>query len=229
MDRLPTLLLVEDDATSARFLSDVLGQLPAQVVVAGSIREALACAGREVRFAAWLVDANLPDGGGEELLGQLHARLGDTTPALALTADALPARHQRLRAAGFDAVLVKPLPAAELLAAVAPLLPSRARQSPRLWDEAQALRAAGGDARSVAALRQLFLAELPLQRRTITAAFTTGDHATLQSELHRLKASCGFVGASGLLEAVRGLSTAPGDADRLRAFEQACESSLAGD
>lgn len=229
MEPLPTLLLVEDDPTSARFLSDVLCGLPAQVVVAGSIHEAVACARRHGRFAAWLVDANLPDGKGEDLLEQLRALPGDATPALALTADALPARHRRLTDAGFDAVLVKPLPAAQLLAGVAALLPPQSPRHAPTWDEAQALRAAGGNANSVAALRQLFAAELPAQRREIAAAFNSGNGDALQSELHRLKASCGFVGAAALLEAVRSLSTSPDDAARLQAFDDACDSILADD
>ena len=78
--------------------------------------------------------------------------------------------------------------------------------SSSVWDESQALAAVGGKIESARALRELFLGELPGQVDSVRSAFAASDHAAVRDQLHRLKASCGFVGAHRLLSAVSRLS-----------------------
>ena len=130
--RLPCLLLVEDDPVSAAFLRDAAAALPARVVGAGTLAEAMAEAAA-TRFDLWLVDANLPDGRGESLLQALRAR-GDATPALAHTAAADAPMRERLLAAGFADVLCKPIGVPDLHAAVCAMLADLGR--PALPEEA---------------------------------------------------------------------------------------------
>ena len=66
-----------------------------------------------------------------------------------------------------------------------------------------------GSAAAAAALRSLFLAELPGQRDAVLAACDRNDAAALIAQLHRLRASCGFAGAARLATAVDGLREAP--------------------
>lgn len=201
----PRLLLLEDDPVSAAFLRQALAALPVEVTHAVSLAAArgLADAGQ----ALWLFDARLPDGHGSELLAELRQR-GLRVPALALTAEDQPAALERLRQSGFLRVLTKPLTAVALQRAVGEWLPRGAHA----WDDAMALAAVGGSRSAVDALRQLFLAELADQAQDISAALAQGEVARAQAQLHRLKASCGFVGASALLQAVQSLSHDPGDA-----------------
>lgn len=219
-DAPPLLLLVEDDPVSAAFLRDAAAALPAQVALAGSLAEARAACATQ-RFDLLLVDAHLPDGRGEDLLQALRES-GIATVALAHTADAGTEAHARLRAAGFADVLVKPLGVADLHAALRRHLPGDA--SP--WNDAAALAALGGQAAHVQALRGLFLGELPGQRARIAAAFAQGDGAGVRAELHRLAASCGFVGAARLGEAVQQLRTTALDAEALRALDAAIDQLL---
>ncbi len=58
-------------------------------------------------------------------------------------------------------------------------------------------------------------------------AFERGDVPQLQAQLHRLKASCGFVGAAALLARVRALSAWPDDAAALSDFEAEAQALLA--
>lgn len=223
---LPRLLLVEDDPVSAVFLHDAASTLPAWVVVAGSIADAIVAIG-EASFDLYLVDANLPDGRGETLLQQLRRR-GIEAPALAHTAAREAAVRERLLAAGFIDVLGKPLGVDELHEALRRhlgLAPSRGK-SPD-WDDAAALAALGGQQAHVDALRALFRKELPGQRQRIEAAAAAGDQATIRDELHRLAASCGFVGASRLAGAVGDLQAAPLDAHALQRFGFAADDLLA--
>lgn len=223
----PRLLLLEDEPTSRMFLTAALADLPVEVDVAGTIaegREMAACGGH----ALWLFDANLPDGTGRALLGELRAG-GLTTPAIAHTAATGEDERARLLAAGFSTVLVKPLSASAWRDAVQAALddhapapgapPARdlAADAP-LWDDEAAVAALAGNAANVAALRQLFLAELPAERDRILAAAHLGDEAGVRDALHRLRASCGFVGAVRLDAAGRALRDAPRCAARLRAF-----------
>lgn len=226
MNTPPRLLLVEDDAVSGAFLSAALEALPARVDLATHAAQASQLAGQH-RHALWLIDANLPDGSGETLLDALRAATPSAPDALALTADHLPERHAALRAAGFAAVLTKPIAGDALRNAVRARIAGTAThagdgEAEPIWDEARALAAAGGRRDTVDALRALFLAELPTQRDTVLRALTAGDDATARATLHQLKASCAFVGAARLLDAVRALHATPGDAIALAAFEREC-------
>lgn len=230
----PRLLLVEDDPVSLAFLRAALEGLPATVEVAASLAEAQAAAsGHDL----WLIDANLPDGSGADLLAQLRAA-SPATPALAHTADDSPGLARSLREAGFDGVVVKPIPAAELQAKVCAALglrPSIASRPMRdgdiaalpPWNDATALAAMNGNRDGVAQLRRLFLAELPGQRERIGNAVRSGDLDAARHELHRLKAGSGFVGALRVQAAASALNDAPGDAGLLDAFELACDRTCA--
>ncbi len=223
----PALLLVEDDAVSRAFLSQALEALPARVDAADCAAAALAFADAGAH-ALWLIDANLPDASGEALLERLRRR-DARTPALALTADMPPERVASLRAAGFRAVLGKPITMAALHEAVHAVLnavdPPTATPSGdgALWDDAQAAAALGGRADAIAALRKLFLAELPAQRDAVLAAIARGDHEAARNELHKLKAGCGFVGAATLADAARTLYADPGDPRAQSVFAQLVE------
>lgn len=244
---MPRILLVEDDPTTAEFLATAARALPATVDIVAT-RAAGRAQAANIAYALWLVDAHLPDGDGAGLLAELRG-MGLATPAVAHTASHDPRVHQGLNDAGFDAVLVKPLEAAALRAAVAGTLAGR--RAPRIaeagparetattnrnappppggqpdddgtlpaWDDASALRALNGQWAHVDALRQLFLAELPAAHALVAAAARDGDHAAMRAALHRLQASCGFVGAARLQRAVQALQLAPACADALAMFE----------
>lgn len=207
----PSILLVEDDPTSALFLATALETLPARVQVAETCAQALAAGGP---FDAWLIDANLPDGSGAALLQRLRAT--DASPrALAHTADTAPATRDALLHAGFAGVVVKPLSALQLVHAVRTILGDAGDEvlAPRPdWDEAAAVAALAGNREHAAMLRQLFLFELPTARSACLDAFERADEATLRAQLHRLQASCGFAGASALAAIAARWHAAPGDA-----------------
>lgn len=217
----PRILLVEDDPVSARFLFESATGLPAQVVLAKTRAEALVAA-ISAPFDLLLLDANLPDGSGIQLLQELRQQ-GINTAALAHTADCNPQLHQQLLETGFIAVLQKPMPVATLLHALQQNLPAQALPT---WNDATALAAIGGRQEHVNTLRVLFLQELGGQQKRIANAAQARDEATIRAELHRMAAACGFVGAMHLLKAVRQLQAAPLDADLLQHFDQSCKKLL---
>lgn len=225
----PRLLLVEDDAVSRSFLRAALEALPADVVTAASCAEALRPA---PPFDLWLIDANLPDGDGAGLLQRLRANAADV-PAIAHTADDSAGRRTLLLQAGFAEVLVKPLTAAQLQAAVRRWLESSdgaesissgvPGEAPADWDDEAALAALNGNREHVAMLRKLFLDELPTAKQAVLAGIRNGDAEQLRGALHKLRASCGFVGAARLAQSVAELQQSPASTAALERFVQAAD------
>ncbi|GAB2513785.1 response regulator [Lysobacter humi (ex Lee et al. 2017)] len=206
------MLLVEDDPVSASFLQAALERLPARVDIASSCTRARGLT-RTGTYGLLVFDANLPDGRGDALLGELRGA-GVEAPAIAHTASRDGAEHERLLAAGFLEVLTKPLSTSEVLSAARHALdlpPPPIEATPGvvdspLWDDASALRALVGDRSHLDALRRLFVVDLRAMRAAVANAVRSGDAAVLQSILHRLRASCGFVGAPRLAQAARTMS-----------------------
>ena len=230
----PRILLVEDDPVSAEFLAAAIAALPVDVDVAMTCAAALQLAGKH-DHQLWLIDANLPDGSGHDLLRALRIH-APATPALAHTASRDRGDLDGLIDAGFAEVLIKPLGAVELQGAVRRALklqPASAEAKPRgcgklpVWDDAVAAGALNGNHAHVAALRKLFLAELPAQRDAVAAALQAGDTGTVRAHLHRLQASCGFVGAARLAEAVCMLQQSPESVQAHGDFAHAVEDVLA--
>jgi CheY-like chemotaxis protein len=227
------ILLVEDDPVSRAFLAAAAEALPALVDVAETCASAMERAIDGVHDL-WLIDANLPDDTGAALLSRLHARF-PATPALAHTASEDPGDHAALLAAGFIEVLVKPIPMLDLQTAICRTLGfDRAIPDggPRLcanltdWDDAAALSALKGEQAHVLALRGLFLADLAQQRDTVVQALHDADVPRAQRILHMLRASCGFVGAAKLGDAVRALESEPRSTLALDRFQAAASALL---
>jgi two-component system KDP operon response regulator KdpE len=108
------ILLVEDSPLAADPLRLLLESLGARVTVAGSVAEALALCDAE-RPDLMLLDLTLPDGSGLSLLEALRARGRAPAVAVALTGHDAPEVRGRCLAAGCAEVLVKPVPARELM------------------------------------------------------------------------------------------------------------------
>jgi CheY-like chemotaxis protein len=227
----PRLLLVEDDTISLSFLQNALELLPAQVDSAESIKQAMELAAVR-RHDLWLIDVNLPDGSGEQLLQRLRT-LHPGVPALAHTADNSPELHQRLKQEGFRETLRKPFGREQLLRAIRRTLAQggghaslASDESTTDWDETAALAALNGQRNHLVALRELFMAELPIARDAVSVALAQDDCTALRGQLHRLQASCGFVGAARLGRAVRQLHQDPASPMARNQFSEAVSALL---
>lgn len=209
----PRILVVEDDGISQAYFRAVLEALPAAVDLVATQRQALDH-GTAARHDLWLVDLNLPDGSGPELLQRLQAYWPAPPPALAHTAHADPEAHAPALRAGFREVLVKPLAPAQLLQAVRAALAADGALPD--WDNGAAAAALNHDPENVRVLRRMFLDELPGAREEVLSSARRGDAVAVRARLHRLQAGCGLVGARRLGAAVESLRRAP---DSLRALQ----------
>ena len=228
---LPRLLLVEDDMTSQGFFQFVLESLPAKVDIAESCASALRLA-QAGTYDLWLLDVNLPDGNGGNLLRSLRERHPHTI-ALAHTADTSQEMQTTLQQAGFHETLVKPISRDALLKSVRRALSKstgktdgNVAEAALDWDESAAMNALNGQHAHVRALRELFLSELPGTRDAVSHALEEHDDMALHAQLHKLQASCGFVGASRLAVAVRQLNHDPASMQARQQFGSAVSALL---
>lgn len=122
------MLHVEDDELNRILMEHVVALVDGwSVVPASTLAEARAIIDAELidgdrassdatsRLGLVLVDLDLPDGSGDELVLDLRRR-GSHVPVWAVTGDASTATAERLRLSGIDRVLVKPFDIASLIA-----------------------------------------------------------------------------------------------------------------
>lgn len=206
------ILLLEDNPISREFLHEALLPLPITVDIAETLANAIVLAELH-RHCLFLCDVHLPDGGPGDIFQSLRKQQCSTI-IVAITADAGAAASQLLLDIGYQEVWSKPITMTALQTNTARVLGLGKLPEPGLWDEAAALRAVGQNMATLATLRKMFIAELPLQSKNITDAFQASDTSSLKAECHRLLAGCGFVGAIGLNIAVKHLSEKPEDRQR---------------
>jgi PAS domain S-box-containing protein len=205
--RLParTVLYIEDNPSNIRLAEAILDKRPEVtllVATQGGLGLELA---REHRPAIVLLDLNLPDMSGEQVLRRLR---GDPrtahTMVVILSADATPAQIARLRSAGADDYLTKPFEIERFLAVIdgatapapppgagataepdGPLHPERVHKLRRLYPEDHALRE----------FVELFLEDVAARLDALHAAARAGDAAAVWQTAHAMRGSCSLAGA----------------------------------
>lgn len=117
MEARPHILIVDDSAAVTGALRVLFEETGHDVSVAESIRDAVSVAA-ERAVDVMLLDLTLPDGDGLSALVAMRIQAIEPRVTAALTGRAEPEIAARCTAAGCRAVLVKPVPIAELLARV---------------------------------------------------------------------------------------------------------------
>jgi CheY-like chemotaxis protein len=106
---------VEDSALVTDALRLLFEETGHRVSVAASVAEGVAACTAADRPDLVLLDLTLPDGDGLELLARLRAQGTPALQTVAMTGHDDPDTRARCLAAGCTEVLVKPVPARELL------------------------------------------------------------------------------------------------------------------
>jgi CheY-like chemotaxis protein/HPt (histidine-containing phosphotransfer) domain-containing protein len=191
------ILIVEDDDISRKFMIEAISLLPVEWLACSGFSEAHQLC-RSHRFDLVISDINTADGCLYEHAGQLP----DYCRKLAVSAELTPACSARLQALGVHETLAKPMTIAALHQAVARLLEGHdaGMQALPVWDHAQALAALGHNERILTSLKDMFRHELPGMIDQVERAYACGEFDEIQATLHKLKASCGFLGAKRLLD-----------------------------
>jgi len=125
-ERAATILTIEDNLSNLRLMEVLLRSRPCITLLAamqGSIGLDMA---RQHEPDLILLDLNLPDISGKEVLSRLQASaLTCDIPVVVLSADATPAQIERLLGAGARAYLTKPLDVNEFLHTLDTMLPNK--------------------------------------------------------------------------------------------------------
>lgn len=210
------LLLIEDDASIARFIQLALEDLPLHdpAVPAVSIEVVTTLAGARAALArgGWqlvLSDLMLPDGSAETLLAEGHARVDGAPPWLVLSAGVHDQRREALLASGVARTLRKPVALVELLDAVAGLLrPGAAPAAAVAADTADTdpvQRHFGGDRTLFDTFRTGCLERFADDLAQGQAAQDAGDVAAMRRVAHGLKAVLELIGQPALSAQARAL------------------------
>jgi CheY-like chemotaxis protein len=170
-----------------------------------------------------LLDLNLDGRHGTEVLAELRARPElDGVPVAAFTAAAGPADAERVRAAGFDAHVVKPVEPEVLVAratamiaaagerrrAAAADVPVPEHAPAALPDEGDEGAENEGEDDYLAELRARFRAALPQRLAAMRQAIGEGDAETLTREAHKLKGAAAGYGFQRLADLATGAEEA---------------------
>ena len=218
------ILIAEDNSANRKILRRILEMAGHQTAVVNDGEAALAMLDRD-RFDLALMDINMPEMSGYEVTKLYRMEhLGEgRLPIIALTADATSETERQCREAGMDAVLTKPVEAAQLLAAIDEAYarvasPGNAAASPvvtpisahpryfadagAIVDEAtiEALRMLGGGSDFLGDVIDTFCTDGRRLLEHLRQAAAEGDLRAFKELTHSLRSGAANVGAARLCQ-----------------------------
>jgi DNA-binding response OmpR family regulator len=213
------LLLIEDDASIARFvqlaLEELPGHDPSAPLVELSVVRSLAEAREALAAGDWqlvISDLMLPDGSAEALLTDGMAQASGAPPWVVFSAGVPQDLHATLLGWGVVRILRKPVPLAELLDTVSDLLSGVSHVQPaataKATDADPVQLHFGGDRELYESFRKTCLERFADDLAQGNAAVASGDGALLRRVAHGLKAVLELLGQSALAEEARRLENA---------------------
>jgi PAS domain S-box-containing protein len=212
------ILLAEDNIVNQKVALRLLERMGYRADVAGDGAEAVAAVARQP-YDLVLMDVQMPELDGLEATRRICARLSqDARPTIvAMTAEAMQGDRERCLAAGMDDYIAKPVKVAELIAALARVVPlahkaGRAGESSVADAEREPARRAidrstldalhetfgADDAGEWPALVASFVTDARMLLATMDAAVVRGDTVALERAAHTLKSTGAIFGADTL-------------------------------
>ncbi|WP_422018290.1 response regulator [Roseateles sp.] len=217
------LLLIEDDASIARYVQLALEELPdfepAAPAVELSVVSRLSLARDALAAGGWqlvISDFMLPDGSAEALLAEGWPQRTGAPPWVIFSAGLHEGRARELAAHGVARTLRKPVPLAQLLTTIAELLdPARAADAAVpaapvvVQDPVQ--QHFGGDRALFDSFRAGCIERFAADIDAGNAAWAAADVAALRHVAHGLKAVLVLIGHGDLAEQARALEQGAAD------------------
>jgi two-component system sensor histidine kinase/response regulator len=200
----PTILVVEDNDVNQAVAVQMLRRRGYQPEVVTNGREALDAL-EQRRYAAVLMDCQMPELDGYEATGELRRRerKGEHIPVIAMTAYAMRGDHEKCLDSGMDDYLAKPLRPNELdriLRRWAPRSPTgvNAEAAPAAVDASagrnpldpagiELLRSEFRGTAVLAELVDLFGSQTPALIANLRSAVAAGDAESVKANAHKLK------------------------------------------
>jgi PAS domain S-box-containing protein len=178
------VLLVEDHPVNQKLATSLLEKWGHEVFLATNGQEAVDRVASD-RFDLILMDVQMPVMGGIEATQRIRLS-GNTTPIIAMTANAMEGDREFCLAAGMDDYIAKPVKADALHALLAGIRPAAAAKDDKpAFDYAAAL--AEADAEVVEIIGPLFLEASNDDLAKLRVALAEGDPAAARRQLHTLR------------------------------------------
>jgi CheY-like chemotaxis protein/HPt (histidine-containing phosphotransfer) domain-containing protein len=203
------VLLVEDNETNLFAATTMLKQIGCRVTTANTGLQAVSAASAKP-FDLIFMDMQMPEMDGLEATRRIRAETGpnQTTPILALTANAFVEDAARCKEAGMNEHLTKPIRRAALEAALLRYLGDRVGREedapaarpvldPQTWADLQS----DMPWEAVQRLANTFLTSQAAELRAMHADLASGDREGLRRRAHSLKGAARLFGALQLAEA----------------------------
>jgi two-component system sensor histidine kinase/response regulator len=195
------ILLAEDNEVNQQIALYQLRMLDHHVDLALNGVEALKLFDKN-QYDAVLMDIHMPEMDGYATTAEIRRRErdGKHTPIIAMTANALPEDREKCLAAGMDDHLAKPVRARELVRVLEQCMaktePENAEPLPSAIDLQPLINSGMGDI--IPRLIEIFLETAPRDLEKASAAVCSSHATDLEEAAHKLKGSCGNLGAMRL-------------------------------
>ena len=209
------ILVVDDHEINREFLNAGLSTLARRVDLANSGHQAIEqCRNNE--YDVILMDLHMPQMDGLTTSERIRELGGssESTPIIILTADTRPEEHARLRAAGYENCLTKPIALEELAAAIEDVI-RHGRVSGRdgvrddsgkiLVNQDRALAAANQDAALAKKLQALLADELGTGLAELDGMIAEGRFEQAAARLHQWVGAGAYAGADQFVRSCRAL------------------------
>jgi signal transduction histidine kinase/CheY-like chemotaxis protein/HPt (histidine-containing phosphotransfer) domain-containing protein len=206
------VLLVEDTFVNQRLATAILEKNGHNVTIANNGRQALDLLDQQ-SFDLALMDVQMPEMDGfaaTEAIRQREQESDNHLPIIAMTARAMAGDAERCIEAGMDGYVSKPFRAAQLLDAIAQLVPDTTPSAPSAVPTApamtsltreQALEQVDGDEELLAELAGYIIQTYPELLAEIQQTIDAHNSDELQSKAHALKGVLGVLGLNTAVEA----------------------------
>jgi CheY-like chemotaxis protein len=194
------VLLAEDDEFNQEVVRHLLVRGGHSVHIVANGRQALAAVQGSQRFDVMLLDVQMPELDGFQVIKAIRETERGTERRLAvvaLTAMDGPGERERCIDAGMDHYLSKPVRMSELYAALERVggdsslrekeIPSTHDAESDLLDPATILATCGGDEELLREMIDLYIVGAPSRLAAVEHAVAAGDSAALRSAAHKLK------------------------------------------
>jgi PAS domain S-box-containing protein len=213
-----TVLYIEDNPSNIKLVDTILrerSEITLLVAQQGSLGMELA---REHAPALVLLDLNLPDVSGLEVLRRLRADPQTAQiPVVMVSADATSGQAARMRRFGADGYLTKPFDIAQFFAVIDGSPEVRAPESagsppaepdgPLDTSMLDRLRVLYPDGRAVSELVEIYLADSPVRLEGLASAAAASDCEAVRSAAHAWRGSCSVTGAHRLVALLNEIET----------------------
>jgi len=184
------ILVAEDTTINQLVARRMLERLGCHVDVVGNGREAVDAVA-SIPYALVLMDVQMPEMDGFEAtahIRQHQAQIGQHTPIVAMTANAMKGDRERALAAGMDDYLSKPIRLGDLEVVVHKWAPSEPSPASVIAEDVEDW------------LAEPYLKEEAEVRTELRAALQAADARRVAFAAHKFKGSAGTVGATTLVE-----------------------------